>query len=575
MCGIIGAFGVLPKEDKFLDARDSMSTRGPDDKGVLYDEGNNIALGHTRLSIIDLTSSGHQPMFSNDGRYCIVFNGEIYNYLELKEELKDKYSFKTGTDTEVLLASYSVWGEGALSKLNGMFSFAIWDKEKRELFCARDRLGIKPFYYALDDDTLYISSEIKGLLKMGVGARVNDRIIYDYLAHGYYDHTEETFFDGIKNLSAGSQLTYKDGNMEVKSYWDLANIVGGGLNISKEDAKKRFLEIFRDSIRLRLRSDVPVGVNISSGLDSAGLLFFAENESGSHVNTFSMCSVDIDYDECKLLEPMLTNAQIDKWNTSTLQPEEVQGLLDEVLESQDEPYGGIPTISYHQLARCAKENGVTVVLEGQGGDELFAGYSYYREEFLNKNTSGLSQDTSKEINTSALNEGFLRSRSSVAEMAEPFESPLLNAQYRDLKYTKLPRVLRFNDRISMAFSLEYREPFLDHRLVEFAFSIPDEYKIDESGQKVILREAFEGVVPLATRKRTKKAFGAIQTPWFRKYLKSYILGILKSESFRRRKYWDQEKVLDAANKFFDGEGDNSFYIWQWVNLELWFRRYID
>lgn len=576
MCGIIGAVGDLPSKKRFIHIRDTLSHRGPDDADLYYDTKTGVALGHRRLSIIDLSVAGKQPMWSPDKRYAVVFNGEIFNYRELKDELKHSYTFVTNTDTEVLLASYIVWKERALQKLNGEFAFAIWDTETKILFCARDRLGVKPFFYTTHNSTFYFSSEIKGFLAFpGITPKVNDAIVYDYLAHGYYDHTEQTFFKGIKSLPSGHTLTYHKGKLTMKSYWDLAMVRQETFSIPKKDAEKRFLELFEDSIRLRLRSDVPVGVNLSSGIDSAAILFFAEKSFGKQLHTFSMCSKDSDFNECAFIKPTLSKEQLALWHTHTLSPENVSQLMSEVLAVQDEPYGGIPTMAYYKLAQLTKEAGVTVILEGQGGDEIFGGYRYYRPEFLKHNVGGMSQDTTTEVNTFVLRDGFRNGAGTSIEFQKPFASPLLNAQYRDLKYTKLPRVLRFNDRLSMAFGREYREPYLDHRLVEFCFFLPDELKIQGTEQKVLLRNAMKHTVPNLTTKRPKKTFGALQTPWFRKYLQKEIIGILSSESFGRRPYWDQIKVLEMANKFFNGEGDNSFYIWQWVNLELWLRAYID
>ncbi|MBU3925952.1 asparagine synthase (glutamine-hydrolyzing) [Patescibacteria group bacterium] len=582
MCGIIGTIGKIPKKEEFEKARDVLSHRGPDDFGAYYNEKDGVALGHRRLSIIDLSLAGHQPFLSNDGRYAVVFNGEIYNYLELKKELENFYDFKTKTDTEVLLASYIKWGKDCLQKFNGMFAFAIWDEEKKELFCARDRLGVKPFYYSSinSEQVFCFSSEIKGLLALEIKPEPNDKIIYDYLAYGLYDHSNETFFNKILKLPAGHYLVYKNNKLDIFKYWDLADIKKAPSKISLIEAKEKFLELLSDSIKLRLRSDVKVGVNLSSGLDSATLLFFAEKITGRNLDIFSMCSVEEEYDECSLIKNFLDEKQKNKWHRSCLKPEEVMELIVQLIESQDEPYGGIPTIAYHQLAGLEKDKGVTVVLEGQGGDEILAGYKYYQPEFIEnmmKEKQGFkySQDMSTQINTYVLKDSFLKKEFHNFIYRRPFKSELLNAQYRDIVYSKLPRVLRFNDRMSMVFGREWRQPYLDYRIVEMCFFLPDELKINNGVQKFLLRETMKEIVPSDAGQRPKKTFGAIQTPWFRKYLKDYIIEILNSESFGQRPYWNQEKVLEEANKFFNGEGDNSFFIWQWVNLELWLRKYID
>ncbi len=577
MCAILGVVGEkLPDEEKFVKARDALAHRGPDDAGLYYDSASGVALGHRRLSIIDLSSAGRQPLWSNDGRYAIVFNGEVYNYRELKSELAGSYDFKTHTDTEVLLAAYIVWGKKALPKLNGMFAFAVWDKKRGELFAARDRLGVKPFLYHMENNgALSFASEIKGLLALGVEAKPNDALIYDYLAHGLYDHRFETWFEGIHKLPAGHFLTFQKGKLSIEKYWDLADVATSPATISLEKGKQKFLELFEDAIRLRLRSDVPVGLNLSSGLDSAAILYFAEKNYQKPFELFSMRSSDPLFDEGALIEPMLTKTQRSHWHTSALSKPTVSDF-EKVLFEQEEPYGGIPTLAYTKLAECAKKAGVTVILEGQGGDELFAGYRYFRPEFLREETAGRSQDATIEVSQTVLHPAFVALHKREAWKApQPFDSALLNAQYRDLMHTKLPRVLRFNDRLSMAASREYRQPFLDYRLVEFAFFLPDDLKIRGGVQKFLLREAMQGIIPPEIGAREKKTFGALQTPLFREALQKPITDILTSASFRSRPYFDHRKVAAAAERFFAGESDNSFFIWQWVNLELWFRSYID
>ena len=476
----------------------------------------------------------------------------------------------------MLLAAYRAWGREALQKLNGMFSFAIWDAKENMLFAARDHLGVKPFYYHFRDGAFSFASEIKALLALGIPARPNDQLIYEYLAHGYYDHRPETWFDGITKLPAGHFLMLRGGSLTIKKYWDLADIAREPTPLALLAAKEQFLALLSDAIRLRFRSDVSVGLNLSSGLDSAALLHFADRHYQKPLTLFSMRSALPEFDEGALIEPQLSQEQKKRWHTSTL-PERI-GLaeLAEHLAVEDEPYGGIPTLAYARLAALEKERGVTVILEGQGGDELLAGYRYYRPEHLAKDAGGRSQDASIEINTSALEEGFVARHAGSAWCAQtPFSSPLLNAQYRDLMHTKLPRVLRFNDRLSMAASREYRQPFLDYRLAEFCFFLPDDLKIREGVHKFLLREAMRGIVPPEVGARGKKTFGALQTPWFRSLLRGPIEELLRSPSFQSRPYFDHAKAAAAANRFFAGEGDNSFFLWQWVNLELWFRAFID
>src|SRR3989338_606816 len=381
MCGIIGAVGsALPSQKKFIKARDSLRHRGPDDSGVYYSETSGAALGHRRLSILDLTSAGQQPLSSADGRYVVVFNGEIYNYRELKKELRG-YHFITHTDTEVLLAAYGRWGRSCLDKFNGMFAFAVWDTKKRALFCARDRLGVKPFYYTMRNGTFYFASEIKGLLTLGIPARANERVIFDYLYHGLYDHTPETFFDGVYRLPAESYVSVSAGEMNFGEYWNLAEAVRDvSPPRNMQDACEEFRSLLADSVRLRFRSDVPVGLTLSSGLDSSGLLHYARAVTGAEPHKFSMCSLDKAYDECPLIAATLSRTEKTTSHTTTLKPDDVMAGARRMNEIQDEPYGGIPAIAYGDMMRQAQAAGVTVLLEGEGLDELLAGYQYYMVE---------------------------------------------------------------------------------------------------------------------------------------------------------------------------------------------------
>src|SRR3989344_667834 len=247
MCGIIGALGTIPEKRIFEKARDTLRHRGPNDRGTYYDNDERVALGHRRLSIIDLSKAGHQPFFSNDERFVITFNGEIYNYIEIKEELKNHYAFKTKTDTEVILASYIYWGEKCVEHFNGMFALAIWDKKERKLFCARDRLGIKPFFYSVTKSTFLFSSEIKALLALGEPCSQNERVIFEYLYYGIYDHGENTFFKQVMRLPAGAILSWKDGVITIKKYWDLAKTEPISAHISDKEVRQRFTELLIDS----------------------------------------------------------------------------------------------------------------------------------------------------------------------------------------------------------------------------------------------------------------------------------------------------------------------------------------
>lgn len=570
MCGIIGTIGNNPNKASFEKARDTLSQRGPDDAGSYFGEA--CALGHRRLSIIDLSSAGHQPMESSDGRFVIIFNGEIYNYLEIKNELKE-YHFQSNTDTEVLLAAYQAWGEKCLEKFNGMWAFAIWDKKDKKLFAARDRIGIKPFFYHIDGQVLSFASEIKALLALGVKAVPNESVIFDYLYHGLYDHTDETFFERIKSLAPGHYMVWQGGKAAITKYWDVAD-VKPRQNLDEQAVRAEFISLLSDSIRLRFRSDVPVGVNLSSGLDSNSIYHYALKVTGSALHTFSMCLNTPEYNECEILNNILSAEQKRYWHQSTLTPEEVFSRAVMLNRIQDQPFGGVPTLAYEKMIGAAKAAGITVLLEGQGVDELLAGYAYYQDV---SSSLTLSQDASKLVHQDIFNSAFAERyhvRKKISFPA-PFVSPLDNALYRDLRYTKLPRVLRLNDHATMAHGRELRLPFLDYRIVEFCFSLPTEYKIRGKEQKALLRDVMADIIPQPVQKAPKKGFGAIQTEWFRQYFKDEIYALLGSGSFKARPFWNQTKLKERIDEFFQNKLDNSFFIWQCFNLEMWFKEYID
>lgn len=585
MCGIIGVLGKIPEKKKFEKARDALSHRGPDDNGIYWSPKERVALGHRRLSIIDLSDAGHQPFFSNDSRFVLVFNGEIYNYLEIKEKLKDHYDFKTKTDTEVLLASYARWGEGCIEKFNGMFAFAIWDKKERKLFCARDRLGIKPFFYYTDGDTFFFSSEIQSLLALNVPRVPDERIVFDYLYYGFYDHTDSTFFKYVKRLSAGSTLVWEDGGATTKKYWDLAEKDPISAHLSDKEVRSQFTDLLADAINIRFRSDVPVGVGLSSGLDSSTLFYYAKNVLGKQPSIFSECAESDDYNECSIIEQSLSSIGKLSWHTCSLRPEEIFDTAGRLNRVQGEPYAGIPILGTSKRYELVRKKGTVVLMDGEGPDELLGGYKYYTVDVKNDKANrarpahssfDYGQDMTMLIPRNILQEDFVNThKRMIPAFKKPFDSHLLNAQYRDIVYTKIPRVLRFKDHASMAHSIELRVPYLDYRLVEFCFFLPLQYKIQGERRKVLIRDVMRGVLPESTRGTGKKSFGAIQTEWFRKYYKEYLLSIVTSPSFRARGYWDENELRKEIDSFYAGKGSNSFFLWQCVNLELWFREFID
>ena len=607
MCGISGIVGPGWERPQLERMVTIQHHRGPDDSGVYVD--GEVGLGHNRLSIIDLSPAGHQPMSNHDGTLWIVFNGEVYNYLELRAELND-YPYRSRTDTEVILAAYERWGERCVEHFIGMFAFAIWDARCQRLFCARDRLGIKPFHYVWHNGCFLFASEIKALLAAGHPAAPNWSVWVTYLTHGYYDHSTETFFDGVCVLPPGHSLTLKDSQASVRCYWDLPALTAEPLVLDDDEAAAHLMDLFEDAVRLRLRSDVPLGVNLSGGLDSASLMITMDRlvQTEGEVQTFTASFADPRYDEQDFASEVPRHT---RWarHLQRLSEAEVWDVAQEALWYQEAPYGGIGTLAYHHLHRRARERGITVLLEGQGVDEMLAGYNYFRPPYyLDLLEQGRWQALRRELRASQANgqlglEAVRRLQVGVAlnvyqdgtshlrpqctlpdaralasdqpQFPRPFQDHLTNALYRDLRYTKLPRVLRMNDRLSMAFSCELREPYLDHRVVEFLFRLPGRQKIRLGHSKFLLRHAMVGRLPDSVRLSGKRAVVTPQREWLRTLLRPQVEEIIHSRSFAEHELFDVREVHRTYRRFRAGEGRNSFFVWQWMNTELWFRRFID
>lgn len=571
MCGIAGIFGNDWRPDDLVAMVEVQRHRGPDGEGIYFDPEMKAGLGHNRLSILDLSEAGKQPMRSQNGRYFMVLNGEIYNYLEIRRELESEFTFRTRTDTEVLLAAYQKWGTDCLDRLIGMFAFVVWDADQKTAFAARDRFGVKPVYYhGRPDGTLLIASEIKALHAAGVAREPNEKMWATYLTYGLYDHTEETFWRGVKSMPAGHFLTWKGGQTSIKRWYDIAERIGEEFDRRPEaEVQEEYFDLMKNSVELRFRSDVPVGINLSGGLDSSSLLGLVHEVQGadSDVKAFTFVTGDLQYDELPWVEQMLerTNHQL---VIASLTPTDVPFLAESVQYYQDEPFGGLPTLAYAKLFEAAKEHGVTVLLDGNGMDEQWAGYDYYRAS-TNGHHPGLIQGT---------NESPVRPDCLVPEfraLAEPLEFPaifpdkLRNTQFRDAVHTKIPRAMRFNDRISMRASRELREPFLDHRLFELALRQPPERKIANGAGKKMLREIVSAFVPSNLSAAPKRPMQTPQREWLRGPLKEWATSRIEAGlSGPKAGYFDRNAVHREIDDFFDGVVDNSFYLWQWISIGI-------
>jgi asparagine synthase (glutamine-hydrolysing) len=572
MCGISGIIGAYI-ENQLDEMLKSQHHRGPDATGK-YLDGGLAALGHNRLAIIDLSSKSNQPFLDNSGRYIIVFNGEIYNYIELKTELRGQYDFKTESDTEVLLAAFIVYGNECLEKCNGMFSFAIWDNQEKKLFAGRDRFGVKPFYYSLFHNSFYFSSEIKALHIAGIPKEPNEKVWASYFSYGSYGMPDETFWDGITQLPGGHFLEYEKNRLTINQWYCFEKEVAQQpQNLSFEQAKAHYVSLLKDSIRLRFRSDVPVGFNISGGLDSSVLLALVnlqENENSNDndnnqklINAYTFYTNNPDYDELPWVEAMLAKTH-NPLTEVLLQADEVPDLAQKMAWQQDEPFGGIPTLAYAKIFAQARKDKVLVLLDGQGMDEQWAGYDYYTQE--NEATIQGVQDSP--YRATMLSDSFL-AKADKPIYPKPFDDAVLNKQYRDLFYTKIPRALRFNDRTSMAFSTELREPFLDYRLVEFAFSLPLDFKIRNGQTKFMLREIASEYLADDLVFAPKRPLQTPQREWLADDLAPWVRRCFEGIENSSCSNWFDNKSLEKELKsYFEGNIQSSFHIWQCVGLCL-------
>lgn len=574
MCGIAGIVGRSWRPAQLEAMVTCQRHRGPDASAVYIDVDSGIGLGHNRLSILDLSNAGVQPMVSHDGRYRIAFNGEIYNYLELKAELGD-YPYRSATDTEVILAAYERWGLDCLHRFVGMFAILIWDQHERRLIAARDRFGVKPLlYHRGDDGSVILGSEIRSLHAAGVPAVADATTWATYLTYGLSDHSERTFWQGITALPPGNALTWHGGETRVWRWYDLHEQSGDGFDTRPSDVvQEEYLSLLAESVRLRFRADVPVGVNLSGGLDSSTLLGLVQQVqgAGSNVTSFTFVTGDPVYDELPWVQQMLAHTEHPSV-VCRLTPDQVPALAASVQQHQDEPFGGLPTLAYAQLFEQARAAGVTVLLDGQGMDEQWAGYDYYLQALGGGPTPLVQGTREKPVRPRCLT-GDLARLAAPFEAPRPFPDALRNVQYRDARYTKIPRALRFNDRVSMRSSIELREPFLDHRLFELALRQPADRKIANGMHKCLLRQATRQLLPDGLIEAPKRPVQTPQREWLAGSLRDWADATIEQALRSYGDIWlDADKVRAEWRRYCLGGSDNSFYIWQWISIGLFASR---
>jgi asparagine synthase (glutamine-hydrolysing) len=614
MCGIAGIVGFrAPVSPDLLAAMNSrLVHRGPDDGGQWMSADGEIGLASRRLAILDLSAAGHQPMSSPDGKLWLAFNGEIYNYVELRAELVSHgHAFRTQTDTEVVLASYAQWGEACVQKFNGMFGLAIWDSRREVLFAARDRFGEKPFYYVRLANRLVFASEIKALLAdPDVPRTLDDVTVGRYLVLALVDCDDRTFFAGVRQLPVAHTLTVtRSGDVSLRRYWDLdldRNASGDKAVVDE------FRALLTDSVNIRLRSDVPVGSSLSGGLDSSGIVCTMKALLDQHPSatqkTFSARYRNSRSDEGRFIQAVVDRAGIESHNVF-IEGEDLATDIDRFIWYHDEPVAHTSQFAQWKVMELARDCGVTVLLDGQGADEIIGGYpsptfGYRYAELLtgghvitlirelaafqrnhrNVGTAlrymagALLPDSLKTFARTRLRgtAGLVSNgtgREAPRGMAPASAPQLRRALYETLTVTSLPSLLRYGDRNSMAFSREARLPFLDHRLVELAFSLPSDRLVRDGMTKVILRRALSGSIPDAVRDRTDKVgFATPERDWLAGPLRPRIEGALAD--LKRRGIVPSDAVDDQWAEFLAGRG-LSGNVWRLANLELWMQQFID
>jgi len=650
MCGIAGLFDPEGRADlgRLNQMLGLMRHRGPDDEGVVLcdergashtfggadtpadvsasrlpyapgrvrgagpDTRYPVALGFRRLAIVDLSPAGHQPMCDAEGRCWIIFNGEVYNHVELRAELAALGEpFVSTSDTEVVLAAYRRWGPESLSRLNGMFGFAIWDGRTRELFCARDRLGVKPLYYQFDGARFAFASEPKALVLTQPGRiAARPQAIRDLLALDWVDHEAHTFFDGLWSLPPGHCLTVGAGRLEVRRWWTLDPTRRAGGDAA--EWAREFERLFTDAVRLRLRSDVPVGTCLSGGLDSTAVVTTAAKLSAAPLHAFT-CA----YDEGPAWDerPYVLAAIEASGATSHLvipNGGDFWSVFDRLAAQQDEPTAGPGLYSQWKVMELAHQAGLKVLLDGQGGDETLAGYFRYlpmglrdalaRGDFaaLARTFGPVAARIGAATTLSFMLEPWLpaalvaqlRRRfgqgkdrilsDRLRELDAPppprapaaFSSALLRQQAFDTLQRLLPSLLRYEDRNSMAFSIETRLPFLDWRLVEFAFSLPDDQRLDGVTTKAILRRALADRLPRRVAQRQDKmGFETPTDPWLRgRHAAELRRRLLRDGPLHQ--WLDRDALERELEGYLAGHRAIGLQVWRWLSLESWARRYV-
>lgn len=605
MCGIAGFAGRPPRAGELAGALAAIRHRGPDGEGIF--EGEMVGLAHARLSILDLSAAGSQPMVDEPTGVVLVFNGEIYNSREIRQQLGET-AFRSTSDTETILRLYLRVGIQAVEALRGMFAFAIWDSRTGELHLARDRFGIKPLYLARGDSgSLTFASEAKALFAMGAGRDYDLGALHAYLAEGRMVHDERTFFRHVRALAPGTILTWRDGHMAERPFWTAGQALRRpSPPLSPGEVEERAWHLLTESVGLHLASDVPVGVSLSSGLDSQLILhaLAALGIDGIHAFTFGFD--DEAYDEIRRLDGFRSPVGLIRHPLRT-GPEDMLPSLNRAIEVFEAPLGGLGTLSAWRLMETARRAGVPVVLCGEGADETFGGYRYYHDAYFRElyqsgeharlaheleaftglmggvrpgpdrwpdlfggNDRGMkAPDGTSLEGASFLGPALLDNAGRQPAELDVGEWPHLRAaMVRDMCSQKLPKLLQFQDRAGMAFGVETRVPFLDHPLVEFAYSLPSSWMIRDGAAKFIPKRLLDRFAGQNAAREIKHFVATPQREWIKVDCRQEILDRLDGGALRSSGLIDYDAFRAAYLRYADDpEPGNSFFVWKMLNLE--------
>jgi len=594
MCGITLIYSITPISDideKIRRMTSILYHRGPDDSGLFVNEKNNIAMGHRRLSIIDLSEKAHMPMYYDDGNLIIVYNGEIYNFLEIKNELiKKGYAFNSKSDTEVILASYSEWGKNCVDHFNGMWAFIIYNRNKKEIFCSRDRTGIKPFYYYEKNGLIYIASEIKAILAAGVSAEINFDGLNEYFSFQNII-SDNTLFNNIKMLPPGNNFTIdtETGKITIKEYWDMK--FNPDYNCKEEEFTLELNKIFLNSMQRHMISDVEVGATISGGMDSSAIASIASKHFGQiHTFTGYFNTSGIDNDDRSYSE--LDDARIiaNKFNTihheRLIVPQDMIDTLPSIVWYLEDPKVGM-CYTFYTIAQIVSQK-VKVNLSGTGGDELFAGYPWRYNLIVDKENKEfdkiyynwwcrLIKDNEKKsfFNKTSLKNMNINSPiyayMNIISKANNY-SPINKALYFDFK-TFLHGFLMVEDKMGMAYSIEARFPFLDKELLDFMCKLPDNLKFKDGLGKYLLKKAFKDLLPEDIIYKRKQGFTPPDRTWYKRELKYYIESLLLSKRSLIHEYINKKAIENIIKRHNNGE-DKRLEIWSLLFFEGWCRTFL-